>query len=982
MGALRFRLITLLLLLSLFGVGCDSFNRATPLPTTIPPLPTTEIIPNPPTPVQPSPTPPPTTAPLPTATYDAALDDWTVLVYMDADNNLELPGLLDLNEMEAAGSSERVNVIVQIDRALGESSDDGDWTETRRYRILGDDDRNLLNSELLVSLGEQNMGDPAVLADFISWGIQSFPANRYALIVWDHGAGWSGIAYDGDAPTFDGSTVHNADHISLPDLESALAQGLAAAGVPALDVIGFDACLMGQLDVFQAVQPFARYAVGSEELMPGLGWDYEALLRNLYANPAVDGRSMATQMVNDFLTFYTAVQPDDFVTMSAVDLSQLGGLTLAVEQLAGGLTINPSFVASAVGDARSGAATFARVYADSFEEYAAIDLHHFASILAQRSPDEAVVTASNAVMSAVSNAVIANGTGAGLKTSQGVAIYFPRNGRFYNPDYSTASKLPAWDAFLQAYHAVGLAELPAPEVNLSSAQAPVAGLQNPAFINFQVIGRDVENVALIAGRYLEDGRQLLLEYDNLIPEPTFLPDGSELVEWRDGVHDDFFVWDTEVTYLFDSFENGDFVVMWPTEPGSTLFTVQGRYRRADSDFYVDANLVFDHRTASLTRVWAVQSDSNDAPAELLPLPGDEFQLYTLFYSEEGVQREPGTSFFFDDNRQLYFEWRPLPDGRHFFGFQAENVAGETAVSFIDLTVDNSIVTAGYEAYLDAYLGFQFLYPEAWFHPRYQDTLLYTSQREGSTQFQVTIYPNMDENVTAETLKTQTLQQFGAVDLLFEDQILINGQPSLRTVYGYNKPEDGEHTGIFLTFVHNGTGFVVDVDGLSSDEATTQAVAQTIAESWTYRDVGIGLQPGRWPVATLDGFTVAQPATFAYQQVGSWEWFGAGATTFVALRTEPTTLDTLGVVTTLARDAGADVQNFMVGEPYQFPLAGAVWLRVDFSYDDPDEGTIWGFLMARVEEGQDIVAWAEAPASSYNQLESPVFLTMIADLALR
>ena len=341
-----------------------------------------------------------------------------------------------------------------------------------------------------------------MLADFISWGIQSFPANRYALIIWDHGAGWSGIAYDADAPTFDG-----VDHITLPDLEEALAQGLAQTAVPTLDVIGFDACLMGQLDVFQAVQPYARYAVGSEELTPGLGWDYESLLRNLYANSAMDGRSLASLMVNDFVNFYTTVQPDDFVTMSAVDLSQLGSLTQAVEQLANALMVDPSFVAGAVGDARSGATTFARVYPDSFEQYAAIDLYHFASILAQRSPDENVAAAATRVMATVNKTVVANDTGAGLKTSQGVAIYFPRNGRFYNEAYGQTTKLVAWDAFLRSYHAVGQATLPPPQVSLSSSQAPVAGLQNPAFINFQVIGRDVENVALIAGRYLEDGRQ-------------------------------------------------------------------------------------------------------------------------------------------------------------------------------------------------------------------------------------------------------------------------------------------------------------------------------------------------------------------------------------------------------------------------------------------------------------------------------------------
>ena len=134
MCALPIRLIAISLLFSLFLVECGGRSQSTPLPTAVSPLPTSASIPNPPTPALPSPTPPPTSAPLPTATYDATLDDWTLLVYMDADNNLELPGLLDLNEMEAAGSSEQVNVIVQIDRALGETASDGDWSNPRRYR--------------------------------------------------------------------------------------------------------------------------------------------------------------------------------------------------------------------------------------------------------------------------------------------------------------------------------------------------------------------------------------------------------------------------------------------------------------------------------------------------------------------------------------------------------------------------------------------------------------------------------------------------------------------------------------------------------------------------------------------------------------------------------------------------------------------------------------------------------------------------------
>ncbi len=174
------------------------------------PVPPTQIAPAaaPPTtePLQPAieptalPTlPPPETAvPPSTPIYNPALAEWTVLVYMDGDNNLELSALRDLNEMEAAGGSERVNVVVQVDRALGETTVDGDWTGGRRYLMRGDADADLMASELLEEMGEINMGDPQTLADFVAWGMQTYPANRTALVMWDHGAGWNGISFDSD----------------------------------------------------------------------------------------------------------------------------------------------------------------------------------------------------------------------------------------------------------------------------------------------------------------------------------------------------------------------------------------------------------------------------------------------------------------------------------------------------------------------------------------------------------------------------------------------------------------------------------------------------------------------------------------------------------------------------------------------------------------------------------------------------------------
>ena len=107
-----------------------------------------------------------------------------------------------------------------------------------------------------------------------------------------------------------------------------------------------------------------------------------AAIRSSVCDSEQDGRSLANQMVTDFMDYYRFEDPDDFVTMSAVDLLFLPNVAHKVEVLAAHLQAEASFAASAVGDARSGAEAYARVYADKFEEYAAIDLHHFASILA------------------------------------------------------------------------------------------------------------------------------------------------------------------------------------------------------------------------------------------------------------------------------------------------------------------------------------------------------------------------------------------------------------------------------------------------------------------------------------------------------------------------------------------------------------------------------------------------------------------------
>ena len=115
---------------------------------------------------------------------------WTFMVYLDADNDLEKYGIADFNEMETVGSSSDVQIIVQMDRSPNYDATNGDWADTRRFRVIKDNDTKTITSPVLQNLGEANMGDPNTLVSFVNWAKLNYPADHYCLVLWDHGGGW------------------------------------------------------------------------------------------------------------------------------------------------------------------------------------------------------------------------------------------------------------------------------------------------------------------------------------------------------------------------------------------------------------------------------------------------------------------------------------------------------------------------------------------------------------------------------------------------------------------------------------------------------------------------------------------------------------------------------------------------------------------------------------------------------------------------
>jgi hypothetical protein len=290
-----------------------------------------------------APAPPPSPEPEPEPVDPTTWPTWTFMVFLNGDNNLEGAAIDDFLEMAQVGSDDGVNIIVQMDRHNAWDSSYGDWDNTRRFVITAGDDPGM---DPLMDLGEVNMGDPDVLTDFILWGLDKYKANHYILVIWNHGDGWriqqqrvaereatlrvEGEAFPGmkavswDDSNIDPSTGKDGDPLYLHEVGLALRHAYDATSIT-LDVVGFDACLMGMIEVAYEIKNYADFMVASEETEPGDGWPYDTILDDLVGLERVrDPENLAKVIVERYGEFYG---PHGDETQAAYDLAEICSFT-------------------------------------------------------------------------------------------------------------------------------------------------------------------------------------------------------------------------------------------------------------------------------------------------------------------------------------------------------------------------------------------------------------------------------------------------------------------------------------------------------------------------------------------------------------------------------------------------------------------------------------------------------------------------------
>lgn len=366
---------------------------------------------------------------------------WTFLVYMMGDTNLEPYALDDLSEMASVGSSDELNVVAMVDRSPDYSSDGvlnlDDWEDTKLFEVQQDEFVELAD------LGELNTGDPATLASFVETAVTEYPAENYALLLWDHGGGWLGMGAD---------ETDGEDPLELDEIAAGVDAGLAATGVDKLDMIGFDACLMATYEVVSTLAPYADYMVASEEVEPGHGWNY-GQLAVLQDDPGTDAPTLASAMLEGYSEQAVEEGTESDITLGILDLAGVDDLQAAMSDVADAYIDDPGAYTPELASAQQDVLEFGRDPDPAYSMYQ-IDLGGFLTNLAE-SDDGELAARATAAIDALDAMVVEHVAGPATSESTGLSIYFPPLQSYFYDDYLALEGVPTWPATLAEFFTSG-----------------------------------------------------------------------------------------------------------------------------------------------------------------------------------------------------------------------------------------------------------------------------------------------------------------------------------------------------------------------------------------------------------------------------------------------------------------------------------------------------------------------------------------------
>ncbi|MBR4539337.1 MAG: peptidase C11 [Clostridia bacterium] len=351
-------------------------------------------------------------------------DKVTIMVYMcgaDLESRSGM-GTKDLQEMLNATLGSKIKLIVFTG---GSTNWRNDKVSSKVNQIWQIDNGKMtcLND----NAGTASMTTPSTLSSFIQYCAKNFKANRYALILWDHGSGSvSGYGYD-EKNTRSGS-------MTLAGLNTAFENG----GVK-FDFIGFDACLMATVENALMCSKHADYLIASEETEPGIGWYYTDWLTAWGKNTSMDTLEIGQKICDDFVSKCASSCRGQQTTLSVVDLAELS------HTVPDKLTAFSKSVSAMIANKEYQTVSAARNGCREFATSSRIDQVDLTDLCAHLNTTE-----SQALAKVLKEAVKYNRIG-NISNAHGLSIYFPYN-KVSNVDkaVSTYAAIGMDDSYSQA----------------------------------------------------------------------------------------------------------------------------------------------------------------------------------------------------------------------------------------------------------------------------------------------------------------------------------------------------------------------------------------------------------------------------------------------------------------------------------------------------------------------------------------------------
>lgn len=355
--------------------------------------------------------------------------EWTFMIFMNADNNLDQNAVKDLKEMRAkGGSNEFMNIVVMVDREKGPA-----------YTYYLADGK----MEIVTKHGEVDMGDYRVYSSFVKNAIKKYPAKHYCSIIWNHGTGWKaikkaqgmvrGISYDDQS----GNHITTAQlGFSLKEINSALGRKL--------DILCFDACLMQMAEVAYTVKDGADLIVGSEEVEPGDGYPYKEIFSGM--KQGMSAMDVAKLIVKSYTDSYDDGSAGYHASTQSIIVSS------AYENFKDALNGYAKMLMS-TDYGKPITKMLSEVQVFGYPEN--IDLRHFVTLSKSKIKNPALKNSADKLLNAMERLVpVSSKSGYGVNFAYGLAIYFPKESYKFSKEYFHLpfAKGTMWASFIQEYY--------------------------------------------------------------------------------------------------------------------------------------------------------------------------------------------------------------------------------------------------------------------------------------------------------------------------------------------------------------------------------------------------------------------------------------------------------------------------------------------------------------------------------------------------